>query len=294
MSDVKWIKLQVDIFDNRKIKQIKAMPTGSDVLLMWFQLLCLAGRINDGGQVYITPEIPYTEKTLSTEFGIPIDTVKIGLTVFQQFGMIEIVDDFLRLSSWEKYQNADELERIKEQTRKRVARHREKKKLELTGTTQKDGKKMSNVTETLPVTQRNALEREEDIDLDKNIKLKSNIYNKNNINNIFLGRAENNSVFTLPLNTGEAHFISQEDVDEWSSLYPAVDVMQQLRNMKGWLDANPSKRKTKKGIRRFIVNWLSKEQDKGVRTLPSASSAKPVDPVSAMSAEEIKRILREG
>ena len=96
------------------------------------------------------------------------------------------------------------------------------------------------------------------------------------------------------LNTGEEYPIYRKDVEEWNNLYPAVDVMQQLRNMKGWLDANPSKRKTKKGIRRFIVNWLSKEQDKGVRTLPSASSAKPVDPVSAMSAEEIKRILREG
>ena len=149
MADVKWIKLQVDIFNNRKIKQIRSMPAGNDILLMWFQLMCLAGNINDRGQVYITPEIPYTEKTLATEFGLSLDTVRIGLQVFEQFGMIEVVDDILRLSSWEKYQSVDGLEKIREQNRIRVARHREKKKLEM----------LSNVTETLPVTQGNDIDK---------------------------------------------------------------------------------------------------------------------------------------
>jgi len=67
----------------------------------------------------------------------------------------------------------------------------------------------------------------------------------------------------LPLNTGEEYSISQAKIDEWTTLYPGVDVMQQIRNMRGWLIANKSKRKTEKGIERFIVNWLSKEQDKG-------------------------------
>ena len=52
-------------------------------------------------------------------------------------------------------------------------------------------------------------------------------------------------------------------MDEWSELYPAVDVMQELRKMAGWLDANPSKRKTKRGILRFVNGWLAREQDKG-------------------------------
>ena len=70
-------------------------------------------------------------------------------------------------------------------------------------------------------------------------------------------------VITLPLNDGTEYPILQADVDKWAGLYPAVDVTQELRNMWGWLDANPTKLKTKKGVRRFINSWLSREQDKG-------------------------------
>jgi hypothetical protein len=70
-------------------------------------------------------------------------------------------------------------------------------------------------------------------------------------------------VITLLLNTGEEYGISESNVYEWSELYPAVDVMQCLRNMKGWLMANKSKRKTIRGINKFIIKWLQNEQDKG-------------------------------
>ena len=68
---------------------------------------------------------------------------------------------------------------------------------------------------------------------------------------------------SLPLNDGSAFEIFQSDIDVWSNLYPAVDVMQQLRNMAGWIDGNPSKRKTRSGIKRFVNSWLAKEQNKG-------------------------------
>lgn len=70
-------------------------------------------------------------------------------------------------------------------------------------------------------------------------------------------------VISLLLNTGEEYPITQSDINAWMELYPAVNVMQELRNMKGWCDANPKKRKTASGIKRFINSWLSKEQNKG-------------------------------
>lgn len=69
-------------------------------------------------------------------------------------------------------------------------------------------------------------------------------------------------VVTLPLKSGGGYSVSEEEAREWGRLYPAVDVMQELRKMKGWLDANPSRKKTRKGIRRFANSWLSSEQDK--------------------------------
>lgn len=70
-------------------------------------------------------------------------------------------------------------------------------------------------------------------------------------------------VIALPLNDGSEYQIFQEQCKEWSDLYPSVDVMQQLRNMRGWLVSNPTRRKTKRGIRKFINSWLSREQDRG-------------------------------
>lgn len=79
-------------------------------------------------------------------------------------------------------------------------------------------------------------------------------------------------VAEMPLNDGSLFPIHQEDIDKWKELYPAVDVMQEIKKMIGWLDANPSKRKTKNGIKRFINGWLAKEQDKGGKAYAGATS----------------------
>ena len=88
-------------------------------------------------------------------------------------------------------------------------------------------------------------------------------------------------VIGLPLNDGSEHGVTEEDLAEYSRLYPAVDVMQQLRNMRGWLLANPQKRKTRRGIKAFITSWLAKEQDR-----PRARSGT----TRKMTAEEILSI----
>ena len=74
-------------------------------------------------------------------------------------------------------------------------------------------------------------------------------------------------VISLPLNDGTFFDVSENDRAKWSQLYPNVDVLQQLRNMAGWCDANPTKRKTRGGIKRFITAWLAREQDKGGKSL---------------------------
>lgn len=70
-------------------------------------------------------------------------------------------------------------------------------------------------------------------------------------------------VISMPLNDGTEFPVTEEMVKEWGELYPAVDVMQQLRNARGWLVDNPTRRKTKSGIGRYLHNWLAKEQNRG-------------------------------
>ncbi len=101
----------------------------------------------------------------------------------------------------------------------------------------------------------------------------------------------------LPLNDGSDYPISGEQCQEWTSLYPAVDVMQQLRNMKGWLDSNPAKRKTRRGIKAFINRWLAQEQDKGRKGSDAhGSSGTPGDGEkhASQDMERMKRFLAEG
>lgn len=70
-------------------------------------------------------------------------------------------------------------------------------------------------------------------------------------------------IIGLPLNDGTEYGVTEEQYQEWSALYPAVDVLQELREMRGWLDSNKTRRKTRRGVCRFITGWLSKEQDRG-------------------------------
>ena len=84
------------------------------------------------------------------------------------------------------------------------------------------------------------------------------------------------AVFQLPLNDSSNYEITEEQIKTWSGLYPAVDVMQELRNMYGWLDGNPSRRKTRNGVKRFINSWLSREQDRGIRKASKAMVRTPV------------------
>lgn len=132
MGEVKWIKVSTDMFNNnRKIKQIELMPEGDAILVIWLKLMLLAGNINDGGAIYLTPEIPYTDEMLANELRKPLTTVRLALSIFEKYGMIEIIDDILMLSSWEKYQSADKLAelRAKDRERKRKKRAQAKEAL---------------------------------------------------------------------------------------------------------------------------------------------------------------------
>ena len=83
------------------------------------------------------------------------------------------------------------------------------------------------------------------------------------VNNNGSGGNGEHPVIQMMLNDKTLYDVYQKDVDYWKELYPMVDVMQSLRSMKGWIDSNPTKRKTKRGIRRFINSWLEREQNRG-------------------------------
>ena len=133
MADLKWIKLAADIFDDEKILLIEARSDADSILVIWIKLLTLAGKTNNSGVFVFAKNIPYTAEMLATIFKRPVKTVQTALECFESFGMIELMDGVITIPNWEKHQAIDELERIREQTRQRVQRHRERQKEMLSG-----------------------------------------------------------------------------------------------------------------------------------------------------------------
>lgn len=150
MSDVRWIKITTDIFDDEKIQLIESMPEGDTLIVIWFKLLVLAGKQNYSGVLALGDKIFYTEEMLTTVFRRKATTVKLALKTFEQFSMIAFVDGAVTIPNWEKHQNIDGLEKIRQQTRERVTRFRQKQKAVVNGKEQL--KLECNVTEALPVT----------------------------------------------------------------------------------------------------------------------------------------------
>ncbi|AUO14757.1 phage replisome organizer N-terminal domain-containing protein [Priestia megaterium] len=129
-SDVKWIKLSTQMFEDEKIRLIESMPEADTILIIWVKLLSQAGKTNASGYIYLAENIPYTDEMLATIFNRPLPTVRLALSTLKQFGMIEISEDqMICISNWEKHQNIDGLQKIREQNRLRKQKERERKKL---------------------------------------------------------------------------------------------------------------------------------------------------------------------
>ena len=108
MTEMQWIKLRIDMFDDEKIKIIQAMPEGD-------------------GLVVVEDEFPYTDEMLSIIFGKPLQTVKLALATFEKFRMIENTTKGIYVTNFEKHQNIDGMDKIREQNRIRKQRERERK-----------------------------------------------------------------------------------------------------------------------------------------------------------------------
>ena len=132
MADVKWIKITTDMFDNRKIKYLRKLPEGNNIVLIWVMLLTMAGRCNSGGMIFLTENIPYTTKLLADELNFEEATVQLALKALAQLEMIVTDGDYFMIAGWQEHQNTDRLAEIREYNRLAQQKSRAKKKLLLT------------------------------------------------------------------------------------------------------------------------------------------------------------------
>ena len=163
MAEVKWIKITTDMFDNRKIKHLRKLPDGNNIVLIWVMLLTMAGRCNSNGMVFLTQNIPYTPKMLADELDFEENTVKLALQSLEQLEMIVMDNGFFSIPGWEEHQNAEALEKIREQNRIRKQKQREKQKIECVTEMSRD------VSVTNLGSHATDIDKEEDKDKDNNI-----------------------------------------------------------------------------------------------------------------------------
>ena len=156
MADVKWVKITTDMFDNRKIKYLRKLPDGNNIVLIWVMLLTMAGRCTANGMIFLTENIPYTPKMLADELGFEENTVTLALASLEQMNMVVMDGCYFTIAGWGEYQNLDGMEKIREQNRLRKQKQRELAKLPPVNDKSRD----RHVT----VTHSHAIEEEEEIE----------------------------------------------------------------------------------------------------------------------------------
>lgn len=266
-----WLKLQKDFFKRHDIRIIESMPNGKDYILFYLKLLCES--TSHEGNLRFSDTIPYSESMLATITNTNIDIVRNAIKVFVELHMIDILDDGTYFMSEVQKMIGYETEwaKKKREYRKNLYAQNEyeddlyKNKalesgqskdsvLEIKTNERQCPKKEDNVRQELELELE--IEKELDIDIDKDI------YTVQSDKITHEQEPIEQSIITITLNDKSEYPIYKSMIDEWSELYPSVDVLQQLRNMKAWCNANPTKRKTKRGILRFVNGWLSREQDR--------------------------------
>ncbi len=236
MADVKWIKILTDIFDDEKMLLIESMPEADSIIVIWFKLLCLAGKQNNSGVFMLNDKIAYTDEMLATIFRRPLNTVRLALKTFEAYGMIEIVDTVYTIPNWEKHQSLDKLETAKAKNRQRVAAHRERQKLLASGGN--DCNDYGNVT---GITS-NDVDKEKDIDIDieeekkkKNIKKTASRFSPPSLDDVKAYCLERNN------NVDAERFIDYYTANGWKVGKNSMkDWKAAVRNWEKTSDAKPA------------------------------------------------------
>lgn len=236
MSDISWIKLYTDMFDNPKVKAIRRMPEGNNIILIWVMLLTMAGRCNADGNIFLTRDIGYNIETLSDELRFPNSVVQLALSVLTQYGMILCDENTFYIKNWEEYQNVEGMAKAREQTRKRVAAYRERQKL-------LEAPKCNatcNATVTLHVTESNATEEDKEEELEKESEEESIKTPK-----------RKKQTFVPPTLEEVKNYVAERnsnvDANRFYDYYTAT----------GWVDVNGNKVRNWKAK---LITWESKEK----------------------------------
>ncbi len=288
MADSKkyyYLKLKENFFDSEDMKLLQAMKDGymySDILLK----LYLKSLRQDGRLMY-RDIIPYTPEMVATITDHQIGTVEKAMRVLEQMGFIEILDNgAIYMLDIQNFIGQSSNEGDRKRAYRNLINAEKSRLLEDGNVTNggTDGGQMSaQMSDNQPPEIR-----------DKSIENRD----KENINILARSSGKQTSepeadVEALILNDGSEWRPTEALFAEYVRLYPNVDVKQQFNVMRSWCLSNPKKRKTKRGITRFVNSWLARDQDKGYRRPAENGSYQQRQSESGYSQDILNRLANE-
>ena len=238
-----WLKLPDDFFRQKPIKKLRRIAGGDTYTIIYLKMLLVSLK-NEGKLFFDGVEENFTEE-IALELDEEEENVKVTVQFLMAQGLLQLIDE----SEYELTE-CSRMVGSESASAERMRRLRDKK------TSQCD----IGVTQQLHLSDVEK-EKEKEIDKDKEIEPSCS---KAELK-VETEPAQADVFIKLPLINGDDYLVTKEYVKELKELYPAVDVEQALRNMRGWLDSNPRNKKTPRGIKRFITSWISREQDKAPR-----------------------------
>lgn len=316
MADVKWIKITTDMFDNRKIKHLRRLPEGNNIVLIWVMLLTMAGRCNAGGMIFLTENIPYTPKMLADELDFEENTIRLALEALSQLGMVLTDNDYFSIAGWDDVQSVDKLEQMREKARIRKQRQREREALPSPSRSRD-----SHVTVTSCHATEEDIEEDKEIDIDKeeireetdDVRPASPVpYEsiKSMYNEICISFPRCTSLSAARKKTIKARITSGYTLEDFETLFKKAEASSFLKgkNNRNWsatfdwlikdtnmakvLDGNYDDQPSGKGRKELVPGWMDKgSMNEHIKNLHSKHTVKD-DPELQARAEKLKQSLK--
>ena len=245
-----YLKLKDSFFSSEEMMMLENIPEGLVYQNIYLRL-CLLSLKTEGALTFKNM-IPYDARMLSTVLHIDLAKMEFAINTFVQLGLMVKTDSkTLFMSDIQSLIGKSSTEA------ERIANYRRK----LQGCT-KSVQMLQNCTPEIEIE----IEIEKEIEKEKEIEIEKEIEKETNSCSEQTSSSEpeetHDRTISLILNDNTEWCPSKTEISEFSKLYPNVDVIAELRKMRGWCIGNPKKRKTRQGIKRFVTGWLGKEQDK--------------------------------
>ena len=295
MKPFSWIKLSTDFFEDPKILRLQTYPEKDFLLIFWIKIVILSLRRNDG-LLLIDDELPYSVSDFVSMFKKDESVIRMALSIFEKLNMIAVktsgVGEIIGLREFVGFTDVEELEDSRRKNREKQAAFRKRQKAALLEIESSKNEELDDeydeseeVTGYSPVSNQKVTgqNRREEIRKEENRVEEEKDFAPSD----FSKSGKSSKPESGPLPPDDHSFetprrsaispphqriqmdrqtirwkgILPEDINRWKESFPVVDVEQELRVMEVWVSANRAKWKS--NWLRFIVSWLSREQDRG-------------------------------